>query len=148
MASETEIEIARALREVQTKHVYFLLTAAGAGVALAVNQTQGSGLTWSLLPLAIAVVCWGLSFVCGCWYVRGLASGLYGNSSLLEVQSGRHPMIGANPHKAQVVTAAIADALEEASQRGGRYFRCQFRLLATGAVLYVAWRILGMYLRT
>jgi hypothetical protein len=42
--SDAQNEVLRALREAQTKYAYFLLAAAGAGIALAVNQTRDMGL--------------------------------------------------------------------------------------------------------
>ena len=66
MPTEAEIEIHRALREAQGRYTYFLLAAAGAAIALAVNQTQGLSLSWSQIPLGLAITAWGLSFFCGC----------------------------------------------------------------------------------
>jgi hypothetical protein len=47
MPSEQQIEIYRQHRTAQDKYGYFLLAAAGAAIAFAVNQTQGAKLAWS-----------------------------------------------------------------------------------------------------
>jgi hypothetical protein len=42
MPSEQQIEIYRQHRTAQDKYIYFLLAAAGAAIAFAVNQTQNA----------------------------------------------------------------------------------------------------------
>lgn len=54
MADEMAREVYKALREAQNKYTYFLLAAAGVAIALAVNQTQGTAVAWSQIPLAAA----------------------------------------------------------------------------------------------
>lgn len=58
--SEEATEIYRALRESQNKYTYFLLAAAGAAVALTVNQTREAHLAWSQVPLALGALSWAL----------------------------------------------------------------------------------------
>jgi hypothetical protein len=53
--SEEIAEVYRQSRNAQDKHIYFLLAAAGAAIALAINQTQTATLKWSQIPLASAV---------------------------------------------------------------------------------------------
>jgi hypothetical protein len=45
MATENLREVYRQLRMAQDKYTYFLLAAAGAAIALAVNQTQGAAIS-------------------------------------------------------------------------------------------------------
>ncbi len=59
--SETTLEVYRAFREAQNRYTYFLL-ATGAAIGLAVNQTMNAILARSQVPLAGAVLSWGLSF--------------------------------------------------------------------------------------
>lgn len=89
-----EKEVYRAIVLSAQKYTYFLLTAAGAGIALAANQTQGEVLGWAQTPLAIAVICWCLSFFFGCRNVECDQSVLDVNSELLKAQSGKHPVSG------------------------------------------------------
>ena len=63
-------EVYKALRDVQDKYVYFLLTATGAAVAFAVTQTQTAKLAWTQAPLGFALLFWGLSFFCGCRHIQ------------------------------------------------------------------------------
>ena len=86
-------EVYRQLRTAQDKYTYFLSAATGAAIALVINQTQGSTLTWSQAPLAVAVLCWGLSFFFGCRHLEYVSSNLYANAEFLKVQSGEHPEV-------------------------------------------------------
>ncbi len=148
MTTEAELEIHRALRESQNRYTYFLLGAAGAAIALVVNQTKGASLSWSQLPLAGAVLAWSLSFLFGCRNRVYVSSGLYTNAALFYVQAGRHPMSGTNPEAMAVGQNALHEIFEDQSSKANRFARLQFRFLVGGAVLYVTWHILEMCLRT
>ena len=81
MSSEAQLEVYRTLREAQGRYTYFLLAAAGAGIALAVNETHRAELAWSQLPLGLAVLNWGSSFFCGCRYLNNVGVMLYMRTS-------------------------------------------------------------------
>jgi hypothetical protein len=146
--SEAEREVFRQFRQAQDKYVYFLLAAAGAAIGLAVNQTQTATIRWSELPLAFAVICWALSFVCGCCHLGYQTSSLYANMALLRVESGRHPEIGEHPQMMSAASQGIRDAIASNSNRATRYGKSQFAFLVSGAVFYLAWHVAEMWLRT
>ena len=148
MMTGTVREVYRSLREAQTKYTYFLLAVAGAAIALAVNQTQGAAITWYQIPLALGVLSWGLSFFFGCGHVSYVNSALYANAILLQVHSGQHPEVGTHPQKMAATSEGILQAFESNSDRANRLGNLQFRLLVAGAVLYVVWHVLEMYLRS
>ena len=148
MMSETAREVYRSLREAQNKYTYFLLAAAGAAIALTVNQTQGAAMTWYQIPLAVGVLSWALSFFFGCRHVAYVNSALYANAVLFQVQSGQHPEVGAHPQMMAAASEGIRQAIESNSERANRLGHLQFRLLIAGAVLYVVWHVLEMYLRS
>ena len=144
--SETAREVYRALREAQNRYTYFLLAAAGAAIALAVNQTQGAAMAWSQVPLGAGVLSWGLSFFFGCRHLAYVSSTLYANMELLKVESGEHPEIGAHPQMIAAASDGIRQAIESNSDRANRFGQLQFGFLVAGAVLYIAWHALEMYL--
>lgn len=145
---DAETEVYRALREAQNRYTYYLLFAAAAAIALCVNQTHGAALSWAQVPLAAAALCWGLSFFFGCRQLAYVQSSLYANMALLEVEDGRNPLAGAHPQLVAAASGGIRQAIEHNSNRANRYGRWQFRLLVAGALLYVAWHVLEMYLKT
>ena len=147
MASEQQIEVYRQHRNAQEKYVYFLLAAVGAAIALAVNQTQGTKLVWSQLPLAGAVGLWALSFFFGCRHLAYVESTLFANGALLQVESGQHPQVGTNPQHMAAASAGIREAIESNSKRASRFVRWQFNCLLLGAISYLAWHVFEMWLR-
>ena len=147
MTKDFELEIYRALRESQNKYAYFLLAAAGAAIALALNQTQGAMLCWSQIPLAAAVLSWGLSFFFGCRHLAYVSSTLYSNAQIFPTKRGEHPQVGADPQRIAVASAMFRSAAEENANRGNRFGRLQFHFLISGAVFYLGWHVLEMYLR-
>lgn len=149
MANETEREVYRALRVAQEKYAYFLLAAAGAAIALAVNQTREAALAWTQAPLGAAVLCWALSFFFGCMHLQYGSATLNANLGLLQAQSGKlPPLVGASPEYVKAAIEGISSAAEKNSNRGNRYGHWQFRCLVTGGVLYIVWHLLEMYLRS
>lgn len=148
MTTDSELEIHRALRESQNKQTYFLLAIVGAAIALAVNQTQFSSLTWSQLPLAAAVLTWSLSFFFGCRNRAYVSCGLYTNAALFEVNDGRNKLVGTNPEAIQLARQTLHEIFEDQSSKANIFANLQFRFLVAGAVLYVTWHVLEMYLRT
>jgi hypothetical protein len=148
MPNETEREVYRALREAQTRYTYFLLAAAGAAIALAVNQTQNRPLSWSQVPLAAAVLSWALSFFFGCRHLGYVASTLFANFELLRVESGRHSQVGEHPQMMAAASDGIRQAIQSNSEHANRLGHWQFRCLVAGGALYVAWHVLEMYVRT
>jgi len=148
VASDTELVLFTAHREALAKYTYFLLTAAGAGIALSVNQTRGAALAWSQIPLAIAVVCWGASFFCGVLHLEYVNASNYDNLELLRVQAGGHPMAGTHPQKIEIGLNVLIEELEKKGSKAAAFGRSQFFLIIAGAVSYVVWHVLEMYLRT
>jgi hypothetical protein len=121
MPTDAEIEIHRALRDSQNKHTYFLLAVVGAAIALVVNQTQGSSLSWSQLPLAAAVFAWALSFLCGCRNLSYASLGLYTNAALFDVNAGRHKLTGTNSEAIQVARETLHEIFEGHSRNANRF---------------------------
>lgn len=147
MGNDREIEVYKTLRTSQDKYTYFLLAAAGAAIAFAVNQTQGASMAWSQFPLAAAIVSLGMSFFFGCRHINYVASTLYANIELLKVQSGQHSKVGTHQQLMAVASEGLMQAMEANTQRANRFGFWQFKLLVTGASLYVIWHVLEMYLR-
>lgn len=147
MTKDFELEVYRALRESQNKYSYFLLAAVGAAIALALSQTQGAKLCWSQVPLAAAVFSWGLSFFFGCRHLAYVSSSLYSNAQLFPTKRGQHPQVGTDPHRIALASAMFKAAAEENANRGNRFGRLQFHFLISGAVFYLGWHVLEMYLR-
>jgi hypothetical protein len=148
MSDDNLREVHRQLRLSQDKYSYFLLAVAGAAVGLAINQTHGTAIAWSQIPLAIAVLCWGLSFFFGCQQLRYVSSSLYANVALLNIQTGKHPEYNSNPQIAAAAIEGIRMAFESNSDNANKLGHWQFRFLIIGALFYIGWHVWEMALRT
>ena len=147
MSRDAELELYRGFRAVQDRYVYFLLAAAGASIAFSVTQTQDDVIGAAHLPLAVAVVLWGLSFYLGCRRVTTIGSSLYANSNLLKVEGGRHPEVGNHPEMQLIASQGIRKAIETISAKAHLFGVWQFRTLIAGAVFFIIWHTLEMYMR-
>jgi hypothetical protein len=148
MSNENLLEVYRQLRLAQDKYTYFLLAAVGAAIGLAITQTQGSALSWSQIPLALGVLCWGLSFIFGCLHLLNTSSALYTNAEKLRVESGINPMVGNDPQKMVKASQILSESFEKSSNRANRNSKWQFRFLVLGAIFYIGWHVLEMLIKT
>lgn len=148
MSNENIRELHRTLSAAQSKHTYFLLTAAASATAFAVIRSEGATVAWSQIPLALAVVAWGTSFLAGCRYTAYANSTMLSNVEMLKIEAGTHPDVGPHPQMvakaSQDIRLAIASKLDTADRLG----RGQFRFLVAGFALYVVWHVLEMVLRS
>ena len=139
-----ETEIYKQHREVQNKYNYFLLAVAAAAIALSLKRTTDSKIVYSMIPLALAVLSWGLSFFCGCRRSIYAEVNLYANFELLKTQKGEHPKVGNNPQMIAAGAQAIKDAMEYNDNKAKFYGKWQFRLLILGALFFISWHIIEM----
>jgi hypothetical protein len=147
MSDQRLLEIYRARQTAEDKYAYFLLAAAASGIGLAASQTKADALSWTHLPLGFGVACWSISFYCGCRHLEYVASNLFANFSLIQVQKGEHPDLPHHPALAKVAEEGIREAIKKNGDFASRYANNQFRYLVTGGIAYVVWHIFGMYLR-
>lgn len=141
-------EVYRQARTSQDKYAYFMLAAAGAAIAFALNQTQESTLSWPQIFLGGAVLSWGVSFWFGRRHITYMGSNLYANLELLRVQAGEHPMAGNHPQAMEAVSQAIRESIKDNAHCAGRNARWQWRCLIFGAILYTVWHVVEMWERT
>lgn len=141
-------EVYKQHRTTQDKYTYFLLAAAAAAIGFSLQQTAQSSLEWSMIPLGLAVLCWGMSFVCGCRHVRCIALTINYNMSLLTVEQGMHPSVPNDPKCIQTVAQTINDAIDSNSKKAHRASTAQFHFLIGGALLFLVWHVTAMFLRT
>ncbi|MDB5177462.1 MAG: hypothetical protein JWN75_1130 [Candidatus Saccharibacteria bacterium] len=128
----------------QEKYTYFLLAAAGTAIGFAVQKTEGLRLSWWLLPVALATLCWSASFYFGCKNLDWVSTSIRANFSLLQLKQGSHPEQPPHPQLVDAAISGVSSALETNINKAGFYARWQFRMLIAGAILFIAWRIAEM----
>lgn len=146
--SDSEREVFRVHKEEQSKYVYFLLAASGAAIGFAVSQTQGLSITYSQIPLGIAVILWGLSFYFGCNQLAYSLSNLYANAAYFQIQKGNYPDVGSDPNMILAATEGIKSAFESNANKANRSGHLQFIFLIAGSIFFLIWHVLEMYLRS
>lgn len=146
--SENYLEIVKAHRTAQDKYTYFLLAVAGASIGFSLSQTQAATISWSKFPFGFSIIFWGASFFCGCRHINYLRSILYTNAELLKIQGGTFPYIGMAPGGIANASQEVYRDIESLSRRAGIYALWQFRCLVAGAISYIIWHVLEMYLRS
>jgi len=142
-------DLYKILRESQNKYVYFLLAIAGAMIGLAVQQTSGIGISSSQSVLALAVLCWGISFFFGCRYIAYVNSSIYTNIDILKAGKGQHPDLKDKPlEHIQAAIEGMLMAFNSNAEKANSFARWQFIFLIMGAICYLSWHIFEMYLKT
>lgn len=129
--------------EGQRKYAYFLLAVAASAIAFAVSRTESAVMTYSQAPLAIAVLCWALSFFFGCQHLAYVTATLKANAAMLTIQAGEHPDYPPHPEMVDIARTTTGENAEGANRNAKR----QFRFLVSGALFYVAWHVVEMALR-
>lgn len=148
MPSQEQLEVYRQHYAVSDRYTYFLLAAVGAAIALSINQTQSAKLSISQIPLAVAVLLWGVSFYLGCRHIALVKATLHSNGALLRVLSGEDPIAGRNLEAISIASDALRNIIEAHSTGASSAAKWQFRCLVLGGVAYLTWHILEMWLRT
>lgn len=132
----------------QSKYSYFLLAGAAAAIALALKQTESAQLHWRQLPLALALICWALSFFFGCRFLAWVQATLHANITLLLVEQGEYPNLPAHPDLRRAAAEGVRSAAEANAEGANRNARRQFRWLVGGSISFIAWHLLEMIART
>ena len=148
MSSNELLELHKRHQIGQEKYTYFLLAVTASAVTFAIQKTDGLIITLSLLPLGGAVLLWGLSFYFGIKNLLFVQTALGANYSLLQLDKGVHADQPDHPQVCEVAIRGIKSAIESSVKKAQFYGIWQFRLLITGAALFVLWHILEMILRT
>lgn len=147
MANEgRDIEVYRQFRAFQEKYDYFLMVVAASAIALSVKRTTGIGLSWWMIPLGLASILWGISFLAGCRRQQYIGSTMWANFELLKVQQEKHPETRSNPKLIRAASEGIRNACEFNSDRASLWADVQLYSLIAGAVLFIVWHIIDMAL--
>jgi hypothetical protein len=130
--SEERDAILDAHRAAMLRHGYILLAFAALAIAWSINLTEYASFQLPEIPLALAVLCWAMSFYCGCRHIET-------HFTVLRLEAA---LMGGETRE------AVEKALRRATGRMIRQARLQFHYAVIGVVFYLAYHIWGMYMRT
>jgi hypothetical protein len=144
MAYDNELlELYKQHHASQDKYTYFLLAAAGAAIGFAVQKTEGLCLTWWLLPVGLAIVCWGISFYSGCKNLTCAQNAIYANHHFLQLNDSI-PSGQPTPQSANIAISTTSQAMTKNLKEAQFFAIWQFRMLIVGVVFFIGWRLLEM----
>jgi hypothetical protein len=142
------LEFYKQHRAGQDKYAYFLLAVVASAIAFTVNKTTGLKVTCTDIPLGFAVACWGLSFYFGCKYIEWCQTAIYSNFSLLQLKKGVHPQQPQHTQEMDAAIRGVTSALESNSSNAGKYSKLQFNFAIAGALMFLIWHGIKVYLFT
>jgi len=138
-------EILKQFRQQQEKYTYYVIALSVAGIGFAIQKTTGQPLRISQIPLALAVLCWGVSVYCGLTFMGYVISGLYSNSAYFDILKGTHHLTGKNPEAIKIGAEAMMDVMNKNSNVAEKYAKWQNRLFYSGIIFFLGWQIWEMY---
>jgi hypothetical protein len=146
--SEIQFSIQQEFREKQEKYIYYLIALSVSAIGFSIYKTENKTLTYSQIPLALAVIFWSISIFCGLKFLKYIISNLYANNDYYEIIKGRHPITGKNPELIQIGVEGFQEAMKINSKAMKMYFKLQGYLFYSGIILFILWHITEMYLKT
>lgn len=146
--SEIQFNIQQEFREKQEKYVYYLIALSVSAIGFSIYRTENQSLAFSKIPLALAVISWGISIYCGLKFLKYVISNLYANNDYYEITNGRHPDLGNNAELIECGVKGFMEAMKINGKEMKKYFNFQNYLFYSGIVLFIIWHIIEMYLKT
>jgi hypothetical protein len=146
--SVIQFNIQQEFREKQEKYIYYLIALSVSAIGFSIYKTENQSLTYSQIPLALAVLFWSISIFCGLKFLKYVISNLYANNGYYEIIKGRHPGIGHDPDMIKSGIEGFREAMEINGKAMKMYFKFQAYLFYFGIILFIAWHISEMYLKT
>ncbi len=143
----TSNDLAQFVRNQQEKLSYYIIGLAVAAMGFAIHMTIGLPLSYSQIPLGIAVLCWGLSISVGLTHLKTTIFTYKLNVDTMTVKQ----MASIEPSgEALDLLLEYADKFDEESKLLGKKLLPQFNRInvyfKAGVFFFVMWRLLEMYL--
>lgn len=145
MPDSDALELYKQHQASQDKYTYFLLAAAAAAIAFALQKTDGLGFSWWLAPVGLAIVFWGASFYCGCKNIVWVQAAIYANFNLLLLRRGSHSEQPPPGAYTEAAVSGVKSALASNARAAQVHAKLQFVFLIAGAISFIVWRVVEMW---
>ncbi len=142
---EEQKEIQKQFRQQQEKYVYYLIALCVAAIAFAIHQTTDKHLSYSQIPLATAVLNWGISIYSGLKFTSSSIDFLYTNNEYFEILQGRNEITGNNPYKIQVGKETFEKIMKDKIHNVQKFGNWQNRCFYIGSIAFIVWHVIEMY---
>jgi hypothetical protein len=127
--SEDKKEIYTQLHQNQNQFIYLILAVDVSAIGFTINKLIGMSFHVLQLFLAFAVICWSVSFLCGCYYIENKSKSMATNLTMFE-----------RPESMQV----LKEIAEELSKKGTKRYNIMKKTLYSGALFFIIWILLSM----
>lgn len=148
MADSDILSLVQFYKSSQDKYTYLLLAVSASAVAFTLQKTENVVFEWSLLPVGLSALSFGLSF----WFgakniVWGLAA-TYENIHLLQLAKRAHPDAPLVSEDRQAAIHDVVLKLDKHDKNARLSATRQYQTLITGALFYISWQLLLIWQRT
>lgn len=130
------------------KYTYFLLAVSASAIAFCAQITSERIFSYSLIPLGIAVLCWGTSFFYGCRFLQSSHNALVANMNYIDICVGNHLEIGNDPAKIKEAKSESDKKLERRAMQARKFLKYQFWFIVSGGAGFLIWHLIEMGLRS
>ncbi len=141
-------EVIKQFRQQQEKFTYYIVGLSVAAIGFSIIKTNGLPLSWTQIPLGLAVLSWAISIYCGLTFLKYVISNLYANKAYFDIVSGQDPKVGNHPELIKAAVSGITQAMQSNSDKAEKLAKWQDRLFYCGIVFFLVWHVLEMYLKT
>ena len=148
MSTPEQLDVIRRLYESQEKHAYFLLAAVGACIGFSITQSNQAIISCQQIPLALAILMWGISFYCGCRYIQEKQSVMHFNFKYLVAENTKNPAPGLESARVDIEKLVALEGVNSTGVKARRYRLAQFYLFIAAVAFYITWHIIKMWART
>jgi hypothetical protein len=129
----------------QEKFVYYVVALSVTCIGFSIYSTSGKALSPTQIPLALAILCWGMSILCGLKFIRRSTSILREDVDYLHLIGGSDPIAGND----QLLIEEGKRHYEQTRKKTERILTRLFKLLErgfySGVIFFVTWHVLQMY---
>lgn len=139
---DVQFNLQQEYREKQEKYVYYLIALSVSAIGFSIYKTDNQSLTFSQIPLGIAILSWSISIFCGLKFLKYIISNLYANNAYFEIIKEN------NQESINAKIKGFREAMKINSKSMSIYFKIQGFLFYLGILLFIAWHIIEMYLKT
>jgi hypothetical protein len=145
---EEQLEIQRQYSRQLEKYIYYLIALCVTAIGFSVHITIGLPLSYSQIPLGIAVLSWALSVFCGLRQISLGLNILYLNNAFFDIIQGFSEISGSHPEKIEIGKKALTNFMSKDYRKASKFGKWQDRLFFLGMILFIIWHLVEMYLKT
>lgn len=140
-----QLQIQNEHRSQLTKYRYYIIGLSVTSIGFSVYQTTGQNISIFHIPLAFAIVSWGISIYLGLRYIHYYLKILFADNSLFNIKAGHHEIAGTDPIKIHDTIDIVFEAINVDKRTMAKIGNWQVRTFYSGAMLFIIWHVITMF---